>query len=218
MKNNQNSLINKFADIHSELLKLNKRISNIEITQEKSVEEMKNEILQRQGTDKKSFQQNELLNNKIFSIRKGLEDLSLNMNQQFEQYKEKNEDHASKSNEKIMKTLGDKINKIESLDTKFENIFKELTKQSEENNMKSKANIQILNDNILTMKSEFDKQSSIVDILERKIDNYYESFSNDIKNIYSEVKQMKYEIDNLKVFKDSCSNNLKEISNHFHKK
>lgn len=216
MKNNQNSLINKFAEIHAELLKINKRISNIEIIQEKSIEEMKNEVLQRQGTDKKTFQQNELVNNKIFSIRKGLEDLSINMNQQLEQYREKNEDHALKTNEKIMKNLGDKINKIDSLDSKFENFSKELSKLTEENNIKAKANIQILNDNILTMKSEFDKQSSILDILERKIDNYYDSFSNDIKNLYTEVKQMKYEIDNLKNFKDNCSNNLKDISNHFH--
>jgi predicted nucleic acid-binding Zn-ribbon protein len=215
MKNNPNSLINKFADIHSELVKLNKRLSNLENIQEKTNDEFKSEIKHRQNIETKSYQQGELLNGKIFAIRKGLEDISNSLNDKLDNFKEYNDNCLKSNNNSLVKSLQDKLSKIEVLENKTKEIDKEMTNNNEENNKRFTKSIDYLNDQVRELKNEFNKQSSAVEVIERRLSDFYNNLTEDIRDLIKQVTGMKNDIEVLKSFKENSLINFRDISNQF---
>ena len=215
MKTNQNSLLNKFADIHAELVKLNKRVCNIESVQEKNIEELKNEVIQRQNTEKKTYQQSELLNGKIFSIRKGLEDLTSNFSNQLESFKEKADDNLKTNYDNLFKSINDKVNRIEIIEKKTKDLDKEIEINNTDNNKKLMKGIETLNENFRDLRNELEKQASTVEVVEKRLGDFYNSLTEDIRELVKQVAQLKQDQEVLKSYKESCQLNFRDISNQF---
>jgi len=215
MKNNPNSLINKFADIHAELIKLSKRINNLETISDKNNEEIKNENTLRQGFEKKSYQQGELLNGKIFSLRKGLEDLTSSINQQLDIFKEKQDENLKENNNKIFNSLQQKLEKVEQLDEKTKEIDKEMCSKNDENNKKITKGLEIVTENLRNLNNEVVKQGAAVEIIEKRLGEFYNNLTDEMKSLAKQISGLKNEIEVLKNFKESSLINFRDISNQF---
>lgn len=215
MKNNPNSLINKFADIHSELVKLNKRIANAETMQERSIEDLRSEVQSRQNIEKKAYQQGELLNGKIFSLRKGLEDLTSTINNQIDNIKENNENALKNNNNNLLQSLQDKLNKIETLENKTKQIDTEINKNNDDYNKKFVKGLDSLTDNFRILKNDLTKQGAAVEVVEKRLGEFYSSLVEDIRDLIKQMSVLKNDVEMLKQFKESSLVNFRDISNQF---
>ncbi len=215
MKNNPSSLINKFADIHSELVKLNKRICNLEIIQEKTNESIKVEESQRLQIEKKNFSQSEHINGKIISLKKGMDDISNGITAQFESFKVMFEENLKGNNERLISSLEEKINKIDLIDKKIICNERASSENTEKMQKTFTASVDSLSSEYRKLKTEVEKQAVLISNNERKNLDLFNTLSGDIKEIMKQVVIFKNDIEILKNFKESTIMNFKDITNEF---
>lgn len=215
MKNNPNSLINKFAEIHSELVKLNKRLSNVEIAQEKTSLSVKEEVSLRNSMEKKNFQQFEQINGKFFSLRKAIEDMNENIPKQIQSIKEENEYSNKESNDAFHKSIENKLRTVDSLSQRNKQLEEEL--QKVKNNMQENLNqeVDILNSELKKLKLENEHQGAYISTMEKKLKNMENHLTSEINDLHKNFEALKNDVVILKNFKDTSVNNFKDITNEF---
>lgn len=215
MKNNPNSMINKFADIHAELVKLNKRVANMEVTVSSCDEGLKDEIQVRQQSEKKNFQQTELINGKMFSLRKALEDISNSVIEQFDSFKFKSDEGQKKNNESLLKSMEERLNKIDLIEKRTKELSIEATKNAEVFDSKINKGVESLTEEVKSLKFELEKQNLTVSVLEKRVGDFYNVLADDVKEIMKQLTVMKNEVDLLKSYKESSITNFKDITSEF---
>lgn len=215
MKNNSNSLINKFADIHSELTKLNKRVSNSEVNNEKTKELLKEEIANRHAFEKNIFNQFEQYNGKLFSLKKAYEDINNNLNSKIDSLKNINESNLKSNNDNILKNIDEKLNRIEKLEEKTSIMNLELTNNNDIINKNIYKNNEKLSEDINKIKEDVEKKYSEVNLLEDKFLKFKYLVSDDIKEINKNFIIIKNDVDLLQSFKEGATNNFKDITEEF---
>lgn len=215
MKNNPNSLINKFGDIHTELVKINKRVANLEIIQDRNNESIKEESTYRQNTEKKSFQQTEIVNAKIQNIKKSIEDLTASTNQNVEELKTQLSYEIKTKNEGLLASLEERLNKIGSLEQKTKDIENLIEKNNQETQRQIMKSVEILSTDYKKLKIDFDKQNNHINNIDKKYNDMFVNLSKDIKDLIQQMAINKNDIDMLINFKESTIVNFKDITTEF---
>ena len=90
-----------------------------------------------------------------------------------------------------------------------------MSNNNEENNKRFSKSIDYLNDQVRELKNEFNKQSSAVEVIERRLSEFYNNLTDDIRDLIKQVSGMKNEIEVLKSFKENSLINFRDISNQF---
>lgn len=218
MKNNPNSLINKFADIHTELVKLNKRQSNIEIYLDRTNLNLKDEIFLRDGIEKKNFLNYESLNEKISMLKSSIHEKANEDKVEISEMKNKFEEMIKSCQVNNKKDSDEKTIRLDIIEGRV--VDNEKTIENIKNLIESKNAflLESFNKEIREVKSDIEKQTYQIQSIDKKNNEVIGMIINDIKEINKNIIGMKNDIEVIKVFKENTNINFKDITNEFVKK
>ncbi len=209
------SLINKFGDVNSEILKLNKKIQSIDSFNEKLENNLKEEIAFRQNIEKKTFHMNETFNNKFITMRKGFDDLVQVMTEQIESLKTKFSEDLHINSNSFLDRFEESIKRIENHEKKSNDSLYDLNNFKNEIGVKIEKLEESLRKDVKDIKKDINSNNMKIEILEKKINENVLNIQHEITGLLKDVTYIKNEIEMVKNFKENTILNFKDISEEF---
>lgn len=206
-----NTIASKISTTSNELLKIDKRIKELESQSTQLAFQLQQEIISRQKLESSSLSHQSGFSSQIQTLKEGIEQLGQVVNESIDDFKKNILHETSEKNAKIKAYIDDKTKLFNYYDKKVaENDF---TKQNFENEIKNKLYTieSTVKNSIQQIKDEVALNSKKLERFEKVINDNYSSLKSEIDNISKEMMNIKNDLICLNNFRNSTVENFKAV-------
>lgn len=206
-----NTIASKISTTSNELLKIDKRIKELESQSTQLAFQLQQEIISRQKLESSSLSHQSGFSSQIQTLKEGIEQLGQVVNESIDDFKKNILHETSEKNAKIKAYIDDKTKLFNYYDKKVaENDF---TKQNFENEIKNKLYTieSTVKNSIQQIKDEVALNSKKLERFEKVINDNYSSLKSEIDNISKEMMNIKNDLICFNNFRNSTVENFKAV-------
>lgn len=206
-----NTIASKISTTSNELLKIDKRIKELESQSTQLAFQLQQEIISRQKLESSSLSHQSGFSSQIQTLKEGIEQLGQVVNESIDDFKKNILHETSEKNAKIKAYVDDKAKLFNYYDKKVaENDF---TKQNFENEIKNKLYTieSTVKNSIQQIKDEVALNTKKLERFEQVINDNYSSLKSEIDNISKEMMNIKNDLICLNNFRNSTVENFKAV-------
>ena len=206
-----NTIASKISTTSNELLKIDKRIKELESQSTQLAFQLQQEIISRQKLESSSLSHQSGFSSQIQTLKEGIEQLGQVVNESIDDFKKNILHETSEKNAKIKAYIDDKTKLFNYYDKKVaENDF---TKQNFENEIKNKLYTieNTVKNSIQQIKDEVALNTKKLERFEKVINDNYSSLKSEIDNISKEMMNIKNDLICFNNFRNSTVENFKAV-------
>ena len=206
-----NTIASKISTTSNELLKIDKRIKELESQSTQLAFQLQQEIISRQKLESNSLSHQSGFSSQIQTLKEGIEQLGQVVNESIDDFKKNILHETSEKNAKIKAYIDDKTKLFNYYDKKVaENDF---TKQNFENEIKNKLYTieNTVKNSIQQIKDEVALNTNKLERFEKVINDNYSSLKSEIDNISKEMMNIKNDLICFNNFRNSTVENFKAV-------
>ena len=206
-----NTIASKISTTSNELLKIDKRIKELESQSTQLAFQLQQEIISRQKLESSSLSHQSGFSSQIQTLKEGIEQLGQVVNESIDDFKKNILHETSEKNAKIKAYIDDKTKLFNYYDKKVaENDF---TKQNFENEIKNKLYTieNTVKNSIQQIKDEVALNTNKLERFEKVINDNYSSLKSEIDNISKEMMNIKNDLICFNNFRNSTVENFKAV-------
>ena len=206
-----NIIASKISTTSNELLKIDKRIKELESQSTQLAFQLQQEIISRQKLESSSLSHQSGFSSQIQTLKEGIEQLGQVVNESIDDFKKNILHETSEKNAKIKAYIDDKTKLFNYYDKKVaENDF---TKQNFENEIKNKLYTieNTVKNSIQQIKDEVALNTKKLERFDKVINDNYSSLKSEIDNISKEMMNIKNDLICFNNFRNSTVENFKAV-------
>ena len=206
-----NTIASKISTTSNELLKIEKRIKELESQSTQLAFQLQQEISSRQKLESSSLSHQSGFSSQIQTLKEGIEQLGQVVNDSIDDFKKSILHETSEKNAKIKAYVDDKTKLFNYYDKKVaENDF---AKQNFENEIKNKlyAIESTVKTSVQQIKDEMALTTKRVERFEKVVNDNYSSLKSEMDSLSKEMSSIKNELICLGSFRNSTVENFKAV-------
>ena len=206
-----NTIASKISTTSNELLKIDKRIKELESQSTQLAFQLQQEIISRQKLESNSLSHQSGFSSQIQTLKEGIEQLGQVVNDSIDDFKKNILHETSEKNAKIKAYVDEKAKLFNYYDKKVaENDF---TKQNFENEIKNKLYTieSTVKNSVQQLKDEITLNTKKLERFEQVINDNYSSLKSEIDNLSKEMMNIKNDLICLNSFRNSTIENFKAV-------
>lgn len=210
-----NTIVTKISNTNNDMLKMEKRVRDLEKLTSSLMTSLNNEIESRKQLEQGTLSSQSGHSAQINTLKDGIDQLGQVVSDSLEDFKQKITQDTSDKTTKLYAFIEDKMKLFDYYDKK--NAENDFTKNNFENETKSKlCSIENeLKESLKQFKEELNTNTARIDFIEKKCIDNYNIIKEDLSVLTKEMLSIKNQLISLNKFKDSTVDNFKSVHSDF---